>query len=141
MPMTVIVSSRYDINLDTLRRVALAGESVQLAAEAVEIMASAHKAFAAYVDAHRNTFIYGVTSGWGPAAGKKRISPEATRLLKQQGSPWLGLSFGGGELPEYVSRGAVFAMLAMAVSGHAAAHPERARQLAELLDAPLPRLP
>src|SRR5436305_1614795 len=56
-------------------------------------------------------------------------------------SPWLKLSFGGGYLPEYVSRATVFAMLPMMVAGTTSTHPEHACAVAAMLDGELPRLP
>ena len=138
--MTVLVASRHDVNLGTLRRVALERESVRVADSALALMNDTHERFQRYVTAHSGSFIYGVTSGYGPAAST-RWAPAETRDATRRRVPWLGLSFGGPHLPEYVSRGAVFAGLAALVSGHTAAHPGLARAVCERLDGPLPRLP
>ena len=138
--MTVTVAGRHDINLGTLRRVALEGEEVRVSEPALRLMEEAHERFQRYVAARSDTFIYGITSGYGPSAGTHRTLAEA-REVQQRGSPWLGLSFGGEELPEYVSRAAVFAGLAPLVSGHTAAHPAWAQAVCGRLNGPLPRLP
>jgi len=138
--VTVTIDDRGDVNLDTLDRVALQGESVCFSGRALERMAEAHELFQRYVEANQGTFIYGVTSGYGPA-GKGHLSLEASRERRHRATPWLGLSFGGGLLPEYVSRGAVFSTMPMMVAGNTATHPERARAWAARLDGPLPQLP
>lgn len=138
--MTVTVGDRFDVNIGTLERVALRGESVRVSEPALKRMAQAHELFQGYVEANQHAFIYGVTSGYGPA-GKGHLSLEASRERRRRAAPWLGLSFGGGLLPEYVSRGAIFATLPMMVEGNTATHPERARAWAARLDGPLPRLP
>lgn len=138
--MTVVVESRADFTLDTLRRVALAGETVRLAPRALECIGSAHRAFQRLVHHSEGAFLYGITSGYGPDAHRRYTLAEAKERLNRP-VPWKGLSFGGGDLPEYVSRGAVFAALAPVVEGHTGAHPARAGQLAALLDGSLPRLP
>lgn len=138
--MIVTVDDRGDVNLDTLERVALHGDSVRFSERAIERMAGAHQQFQDYVEANQHTFIYGVTSGYGPE-GKGRLSLQESADRRGRGVPWRGLSFGGGLLPEYVSRAAVFATLPMLVAGNTATHPERACALAARLDGPLPRLP
>jgi histidine ammonia-lyase len=138
--MTVIIDAAADISLASLESVAIDGGRARFSDRALRHMAWAHEAFQRYVDARRDTFIYGVTSGWGPD-GKTRYSPEEVRARRQRGSPWLQLSFGGGLLPEYVSRASVFASLGLLASGNSAIHPDQAREVAGLLDGPLPRLP
>src|SRR5215469_9878635 len=138
--MTIIVDAPADVSLASLESVAIDGERVRFSDRALRHMTWAHDAFQRYVDARRDTFIYGVTSGWGPD-GKTRYSPEEVSTRRQRGSPWLQLSFGGGLLPEYVSRASVFASLGLLASGNSAIHPDLAREVAGLLDGPLPRLP
>lgn len=138
--MTVIVSTRHDVNLATLRRVGLEGERVRVSGRALKLMTDTHERFQRYVAGSSDSFIYGVTSGYGPAAGIRRTLREA-REIQRRGPPWLGLAFGGIPLPEYVSRAAIFAGLAALVSGHTAAHPAWARAVCHCLDGPVPRLP
>jgi histidine ammonia-lyase len=138
--MTVVVNDRSDVNLAQLRRVALEGEGARFGKKALATMAASHKAFQKYVAANPGRFIYGVTSGYGPAA-KARASPEEGRARRKLPMPFIGLSFGDGVLPEFMVRAMVFASLAMFVEGNTAAHPERARMLAALLDDPMPKIP
>lgn len=138
--MTVTISAPEDVNLATLTRVAIEREPVRIAPATLKSMAVAHAQFQRYVQKHRDDFIYGITSGAGPDA--KRVStPEQGAEWRRQGLPWLRLSFGGGYLPEYVSRATVFAMLPMMVAGTTSTHPEHACAVAAMLDGELPRLP
>ncbi len=138
--MTVLIDRPADVNLDSLRRVALGGEGVRLSARALEVMAAAHAAFQEHVARHEHSAIYMVTTGAGPDAGR-RYGLEEAQARRRRPRPFLGLSFGGGTLPEYVSRATVLASLPMLVSGATAAHPARALSIASSLDGPLARLP
>lgn len=138
--MTVVVSEPSDVNLDTLRRVALEGEDAVFSSAALERMASAHEQFQRYVHSHRDTFIYMVTAGAGPDA-KSRYTLEQTRRRRSGFKPFLNLSFGGGTLPEHLSRATVFAQMATLASGSSATHPKRAVHIATGLSSTLPPLP
>ena len=138
--MTVEVDSRADLDLETLRRVALEGEGVRLSDGAWGRVAAAHDSFQVFVAEHQDSFIYMVTAGAGPDAAR-RYSLDQARERRRRMRPFLGLSFGGGELPEYVSRATMFASIAALLAGTSATHPERVRAIVESLDGPLPRLP
>ena len=137
--MSLIVDCREDISLEALRKVAFGGEGVRFSEPALKQIGFAHDAFQRYVSANAGRFIYGVTSGMGPDAGKRYAPAEKRERDQRLRGSWG--PFGGPLLPEYVSRAAVFASLASVVSGHAALHPERAQAVTYLLDRPLPRLP
>ena len=99
--MSVRLFSRQDITLENLRRVAWAGETVELDDTAMARMAAARQRFMQLLD-DPAVSIYGVTSGYGQNA-KKRLSPEerkvhAKRLPIQQGAAW------GDPLPDRVTR-------------------------------------
>jgi histidine ammonia-lyase len=138
--MTVDITSRADLTLAALRRVALAGENVRLTGQAMERVTAAHRAFHRFLDSSEGAFVYGITSGHGPDAGRRYTLAQARERLGRP-FPWQGLAFGGGYYPESLSRGVVFASLGPVVEGYTGAHPARARRLAALLDGPLPRLP
>ncbi len=138
--MTVVLNDRSDFSLDHLRRVALEGEGVRFGKRALAVMAASHEAFQTYVAAEPGHFIYGLTSGHGPAAAR-RFSLDEARARRRRGVPFLGLSFGDGSLPECMVRATVFAVLAMYVEGHCAAEPERAATYAALLDGRMPKIP
>ena len=138
--MTVQLEQRAQIDLDTLRRVALEGEGVSLAPAARERIAAAHVSFERFVEEHRDSFIYGVTSGWGPQASEP-MTIEQARRQRVPGAPWGPLSFGGEPLPESLSRAYVLADLALILDGHTGMHLGQADAIVALLDGPLPRLP
>jgi histidine ammonia-lyase len=138
--MTVVVDSCADVNLETLRRVALEGEGVRLSDRVVGHIAAVHRRFQDHVESHADGFIYMVTAGAGPDA-KSHYSLEQARERRRRRQPFLGLSFGGDSLPQYVSRATIFAGISMLVSGHSATHPARAQAIVEMLDRELPRLP
>ena len=59
----VTLGSRHDITLDAYRRVAWEGDSVAIAAEAIEQMAEANRAFLALIDSSPDLSVYMVTTG------------------------------------------------------------------------------
>jgi histidine ammonia-lyase len=137
--MSVRLFSRKDITLENLRRVAWAGEAVELDDIAMARMAAARQRFMRLLD-DPAVSIYGVTSGYGQNA-KKRLSPEerkvhAKRLPIPSGAAW------GDPLPDRVARAIIFARLANLIEGHAAITPEVALAVAAMLDGrALPKIP
>jgi histidine ammonia-lyase len=140
--MTLLLSTRAEIDLDAVRRVAWEGEGVELAAEAVERMDRAHAALQAYVDAtvaaDPDALIYGVTTAPGDGAA---IALTAEAAARRPSRLWTALSF-GEPLPERVVRAIVLARLANLVDGHAAARARLAQTVAGMLGGgPLPTVP
>jgi histidine ammonia-lyase len=137
--MTVTLSTRTDITLQALRRVAWQGEAVQFSGAAVTRMGEERKRFITLIEDPDIT-VYGVTSGYGQHA-KRRLSAEDRKLHAKRPptpatAPW-------GELvPERVVRAIIFARLANFIDGHAAITPEVALAVAAMLDGrPLPGIP
>src|SRR3954451_19431481 len=140
--MSLRVTTRADISLDAVRRVAWDGEGVELAPETLARIDDCHDAFVALVAARvaedPGALIYGTTTAPGDGAAVP-LTPEAqarrpTRL-------WTAHAF-GAPLPERVVRAIVLARLANFVDGHAAVRAEVASAVAGLLDgAPLPEVP
>jgi len=140
--VTIVVSSRADLTIDALRRVAWEDEDVKLAPAVAARMDRGHAAFSAYVAARLaddpRALLYGVTTGPGDAGGAP-LSDEA-RASRPRGL-WTAASF-GEPLPERVVRAIVFARLANLVEGHAGARPLVAAAVAAMLDGgPLPAVP
>ncbi|MEQ1520562.1 MAG: aromatic amino acid lyase [Aestuariivirga sp.] len=137
--MTVRLFSRNDITLENLRRVAWAGETVELDDTAIAFMAAARQRFMLLLE-DPAVSIYGVTSGYGQNA-KTRLSPEdrkvhAKRLPIQQAAGW------GDPLPDRVTRAIIFARLTNLIAGAAAITPDVARAVAAMLDGrALPKIP
>src|SRR5215208_4977585 len=139
--MSVLVATRADVTLDAVRRVAWAGESVELAPAAVALMDRRHAEFAALVEARLaadpGALIYGTTTAPGDGAAVA-LTPEAqarrpTRL-------WTAHSF-GEPLPDRVVRAILLARLSNFVEGHAAVRGTLAQAVAAILDEPLPAVP
>lgn len=138
--MTVTLNDRNDFTLKALARVALGGEDVRFTKRAEARIARAHAAFQRHVEASRDGFIYGVTSEAGPHAAQ-HVSPDAVRDRQARGIPFLGLSFGTEDWPDHAARAAVFATLALLIEGSTAAHPARARSVADMLRGRMPKVP
>jgi len=138
--MTVVLAERGSFTLEALARVALGGERVRLDQTALARIEATHQAFAGYVAANPKRFIYGVTSDYGPRA-RVRLDAEERARLKSLGMPFLGLSYGDGELPESAVRAIVFALLALVSHGGTAVSARQARAVARSLDGAMPRIP
>ncbi|MBC8036560.1 MAG: aromatic amino acid lyase [Rhizobiales bacterium] len=137
--MTVTLSTRADLTLEALRRVAWQGEAVQFAGAAMTRMAEERKRFMSLIEDPGIT-VYGVTSGYGQHA-KKRLSAE-DRKLHAKRPPTPATASWGDLLPERVVRGIIFARLANFIEGHAAITPEVALAVAAMLDGKaLPKIP
>jgi histidine ammonia-lyase len=137
--MTVVLNRRADITLETVRRAAWESESVEIGEEAAARMQAARDSFFALLDANPDMFVYGVTNLSGERVST-RISREESRERARKVSRGSAVSFGGA-LPERVVRAIVVARLANFLEGHAAVRPELAREVAAMLDRPLPRVP
>ena len=68
--MTVILDSRDDFTLDTLRRVAWQGEPVAFSARCRQMMEQSRASFMTMLESDPDQFVYGVTSGYGHTAGQ-----------------------------------------------------------------------
>ena len=73
--MTVVLTRRADINLETVFRVAWQGEDVRIAPAALQRIAECRRSFMALLDNDPDLIIYGVTTGAGDRASV-RLSPE-----------------------------------------------------------------
>jgi histidine ammonia-lyase len=137
--MTVTLTTRSDITLEAVRRVAWRGENVRVAPEALERIAKCRRTFMKLIDSDPDLMVYGVTSGYGESASR-RLTPEE-RKAQAARPPRAGASF-GEPLPERIVRAIVLARLANFLEGHAAVRPELAQAVAAMLDGePLPPVP
>jgi histidine ammonia-lyase len=137
--MTVVLCSRTDIDLDAVERVAWHGESVRIAPQVLERMATCRRSFLALLDSEPELVVYGVTSGYGERAGV-RLTPDERRA--QAAAPPLSGATFGEPIPERVARAIVLARLANFLDGYAAVRPELAEAVAAMLNgselAPIP---
>jgi histidine ammonia-lyase len=138
--MTVELNRRADLTLDNFRRVAFAGEVVEIGPVARAAMAAARTAFVALLESDRTAFIYGVTRRPGIEVSVK-VPPELQRAFARSFLQHSGQGFGVGWHDEQVVRGIVFARLADFLEGHAKVRPETAERVAAMLGAPMPALP
>jgi histidine ammonia-lyase len=138
--VTVVVNRRADFTLDGFRRVAFAGEDVEIGPAARDAMAAARRAFLALLDSDRTAFIYGITSRPGVEVATA-VPPEQQREHARLFRAESGYGFGGGCHSEQVIRGMVFARLVDFVEGHGKVRPELAERVAALLRGPLPCVP
>lgn len=137
--MTVTITSRNDINLDTVQRVAWQNEPVMLSAAALAEIARCRAAFLSLIDTDPSLVIYGVTTAMGELAHTRLSIEERERHARIKAFA-AATSF-GDPFPERVVRAMVLARLANFVEGHAATTPRIALAVAEMLDGrPMPNV-
>lgn len=137
--MTVVLSTRDDIDLEAVRRVAWAGEDVRISPEALDRIDKVRRSFLELLDSDPELVVYGVTSGYGEHASK-RLTPEE-RKAQAARPPRAGASF-GEPLPVRVVRAIVLARLANFLEGHAAVRVQLAEAVAAMLNGQeLPTVP
>ena len=66
--MTVVLTTRNDINLDSFRRVAWQGEGVRISEAALQRIAQCRESFLQLIDNDPELVIYGVTTAMGELA-------------------------------------------------------------------------
>ena len=137
--MTVTLTKRADINLETFRRVAWAGEDVSLSDIAIAEIERCRAAFLRLIDSDPPPVIYGVTTAMGELAREKLSLEERERHARIKAFA-AATSF-GDPYPTRVVRGIVFARLANFIEGNAATTPRIAQAVAAMLDGrPMPRV-
>jgi histidine ammonia-lyase len=135
--MTVTLTKRADINLETFRRVAWAGEDVRLSDIAIAEIERCRAAFLRLIDSDPPPVIYGVTTAMGELAREKLSLEERERHARIKAYS-AATSF-GDPYPTRVVRGIVFARLANFIEGNSATTPRIAKAVAAMLDGrPLP---
>ena len=137
--MTVVLTRRADINLESYRRVAWQGEGVRLSDTALQVIADCRRSFLALIEKDSDLVIYGVTTAMGELAGR-RLKPKERERHGQLKAFAAATSF-GDPLPERVVRGIVLARLANFVEGNAATTPRIAKAVAAMLDGAMPAVP
>ncbi len=135
--MTVNLTTRADINLDTFKRVAWQGEGVTIDARSISRITECRNSFLRLIDSDTDLVIYGVTTAMGELAREKLSRDERDRHARIKAFA-AATSF-GDPYPERVVRGIVLARLANFLEGHAATTPRIAAAVAEMLDGrPMP---
>lgn len=138
--MTVVLTSRTDIDLDTVHRVAWRGENVRLSETALRRIAACRESFLHLIDGNADAAVYGVTTAMGELASH-RLDASARRLHARL-KPFAAATSFGDPLPNRIVRAIVLARLTNFLEGHAATSPRIAEAVAAMLDRPsLPAVP
>lgn len=135
--MTVTLTKRADINLQSVLRVAWQGENVKISDAAIAEIARCREAFLLLIDNDPTIMIYGVTTAMGELASTRLSREERDRHARIKAFA-AATSF-GDPYPERVVRAMVFARLTNFIEGNAATTPRIALAVADMLDgSPLP---
>jgi len=135
--MAITLTSRADVNLDSVYLVAWKREPVQLSGIALKRIEECRKAFLTLIDTDPNVVIYGVTTAMGELASRRLERDERDRHARIKAFA-AATSF-GDPLPERLVRGIVLARLTNFIEGNAATTPRIALAVAEMLDGrPMP---
>jgi histidine ammonia-lyase len=138
--MTVMLTTRSDIDLPSFRRVAWQGEAVRISDAARARIASCRQSFLKLIDKDPDVVVYGVTTAMGELADRRLSRTERERHARLK--PYAAATAFGKPLPERVVRGIVLARLANFLDGHAATTLRIAEAVAAMLDGgPLPSVP
>lgn len=132
--MTVTLTKRADINLESILRVAWQGESVQISEEAVAEIARCRASFLHLIDNDPTVMIYGVTTAMGELASTRLSKEERERHARIKAFA-AATSF-GDPYPDRVVRAMVLARLANFLEGNAATTPRIALAVADMLNGP-----
>ncbi len=137
--MTLVLTARREINLETFYRVAWQKEPVRIAEEALARIASCRESFLQLID-DPNIVVYGVTTAVGEQASYRLSVQQRDRHARIK--PYPAATSFGDPLPERVVRGIILARLANFVEGHSATSTRIALAVAAMLDGrPLPPVP
>ena len=138
--MTVVLTSRTDINLDTVHRVAWQGENVRLSETALRRIAACRESFLRLIDGDPDAVVYGVTTAMGELASQRLAT--SARDSHARLKPFAAATSFGDPLPNRIVRAIILARLANFLEGHAATSPRIAESVAAMLDLPsLPAVP
>lgn len=135
--MTLTLTTRADIDLNSFFRVAWKGEGVTIGKQALSRIAQCRASFLQLIDSDADIVIYGVTTAMGELARERLGKDERDRHARIKAFA-AATSF-GDPYPERVVRGMVLARLANFLEGNAATTPRIALAVAEMLDGrPMP---
>ncbi|RVB43814.1 histidine ammonia-lyase, partial [Mesorhizobium sp. M7A.F.Ca.CA.002.03.1.1] len=138
--MPVSLSTREDINLDTVFRVAWKKDTVEISEKALQRIAECRVSFLKLIESDPPPVIYGVTTAMGELASRKLEPDERDRHARIKAFA-AATSF-GDPLPDRVVRAIVLARLTNFIEGNAATTPRIALAVAAMLDGgPMPVVP
>ncbi|TIU17962.1 MAG: histidine ammonia-lyase, partial [Mesorhizobium sp.] len=119
--MTTILTTREDINLSSVFRVAWKKDTVQISGEALQRIAECRASFLRLIETDPVPVIYGVTTAMGELASRRLEPGERGRHARIKAFA-AATSF-GEPLPDRVVRAIVLARLANFLEGNAATTP------------------
>ena len=138
--MTVTLTTRADINLDAVFRVAWKKDRVQISDKALQRIAECRASFLNLIETDPAVVIYGVTTAMGELASRRLERDERDRHGRIKAFA-AATSF-GDPLPDRVVRAIVLARLTNFLEGNAATTPRIALAVAAMLDGgPMPAVP
>ncbi|TIX95983.1 MAG: histidine ammonia-lyase [Mesorhizobium sp.] len=138
--MTTILTTREDINLSSVFRVAWKKDTVQISGKALQRIAECRASFLRLIETEPVPVIYGVTTAMGELASRRLELGERGRHARIKAFA-AATSF-GEPLPDRVVRAIVLARLANFLEGNAATTPRMALAVAAMLDGkPMPMVP
>src|SRR5882724_8186451 len=130
--MTVVLTTRTDIDLHAVYRAAWRGEGVRISGTALERIAACRASFLELIDTDTDIVIYGVTTAMGELASRRLARADRDQHARLK--PFAAATSFGEPFPERVVRAIVLARLANFIEGHAATTPRIALAVAEMLD-------
>ncbi|ESX92823.1 aromatic amino acid lyase [Mesorhizobium sp. LNJC403B00] len=135
--MPITVTTREDINLHAVLRVAWRNDTVEIGDKALQRIAECRASFLKLIESDPPPVIYGVTTAMGELASRKLELDERDRHARIKAFA-AATSF-GEPLPERVVRAIVLARLTNFIEGNAATTPVIALAVAAMLDGgPMP---
>ena len=138
--MTITLTTRADINLDSVFRVAWQRDRVEISGQALQRIADCRASFMRLIDSDPAPVIYGVTTAMGELASR-RLEPGERDRHAQIKAFAAATSF-GDPFPDRVVRAIVLARLTNFIEGNAATTPRMALAVAAMLDGqPMPAVP
>ena len=138
--MTITLTTRADINLDSVFRVAWQRDRVEISGQALQRIADCRASFMRLIDSDPPPIIYGVTTAMGELASR-RLEPSERERHAQIKAFAAATSF-GDPFPDRVVRAIVLARLTNFIEGNAATTPRMALAVAAMLDGePMPAVP
>lgn len=138
--MTITLTTREDINLDAVFRVAWKNDTVAISDKALQRIAECRASFLKLIESDPPPVIYGVTTAMGELASRKLERDERDRHARIK--VFAAATSFGEPLPERVVRAIVLARLTNFIEGNAATTPRIAQAVAAMLDGrPMPMVP
>lgn len=138
--MTTTLTTREDINLDAVLRVAWKNDTVAISDRALQRIAECRASFLKLIESDPAPVIYGVTTAMGELASRKLELDERDRHARIK--TFAAATSFGEPLPDRVVRAIVLARLTNFIEGNAATTPRIALAVAAMLDGrPMPMVP